>query len=441
MHTAKEDSDPSASWTYSETVARGLYERSRRGLVGKHDNVRTYWEDELTRSALRPFVRERLAACSAEGRGLRVLDLGCGAGQGYELLTQIRDHDGDLEELPRHVLAPADIDVYLGVDLSPAMVEQGRTNYRGVEHVQFAQADLREDLGPAAAERPFDVYFSSYGSLSHLGAQQLEERLVQIVQHAATGSVVVLDLLGRFSLEWPGYWHASSEAEKTRPYSMSYLFDEDERAMGKIETFPLRFWTGREVRELCLRVSEQINRPLRVTEMFDRSVFVGRHIDTGEYGARLPPLRRLVNSLFEHNVHTPLAQLEIDYQAHRGHPLHGTFSHLGRCWDIVVRFARQRITGKRIDLVELEGWRDFPGALQMALLTLDRVIDSVAWIDVGDVRANILEPQLAYVLLRMLHRLQEGVGCGHGLVAVLTVDDPGLARGRSELPRAGATPS
>ena len=66
----------SGAWTYSETVARGLYERNRRGLFGKHDNVRAYWEDELTRSALRPFVRAQRASCAAAGRGLRVLDSG-----------------------------------------------------------------------------------------------------------------------------------------------------------------------------------------------------------------------------------------------------------------------------------------------------------------------------------------------------------------------------
>ncbi len=435
----KEDSDPSASRTYSETVARGLYERSRRGLVGKHDNVRTYWEDELTRNALRPFLRTRVAASAAAGRGLRVLDLGCGAGQGYELLTQIREQDGSLEEQPRHVLDSTELDVYLGLDLSEAMVAQGRTNYRGMHHVHFAQADLREDLGPAAAEPPFDMYCSSYGSLSHLSAQHLEDRLVQIVRHARPGAVVVLDLLGRLSLEWPGYWQASTEAEKTRPYSMSYLFAEEERATGQVETFPLRFWTGREVRELCSRVSEQAQQPLHVAEMFDRSIFVGRHIDTGEYGAQLPPLRRLVNSLFEHNVHTPLAELEIGYApAQSGGYPQGLFCQLGLCWDSVVRFAHQRMTGQRIALVELAGWRDFPAPLQMALLTLDRVIDSVAWIDVGDVRANIIEPQLAYVLLRMLHRLQSGVGCGHGLVAALTVGPAPAAEGASAPRRASA---
>ena len=59
--------------------------------------------------------------------------------------------------------------------------------------------------------------------------------------------------------------------------------------------------------------------------------------------------------------------------------------------------------------------------MRLAAVTLDRIVDSVAWMDVGDVRANIIEPQLAHVLRRMQHRLQDGRGCGHGLIAVLRV--------------------
>lgn len=419
---ASDESDRSGAWTYSETVARGLYERNRGGLFGKHDNVRAHWEDQMTRHALRPFVREQVAACSAAGRRLRVLDLGCGAGQGYELLTQIRQNDLSLEELQRHVLEPGDLELYMGIDLSSAMVLQGRANYRSLDHVQFEEADLRDDLGPAGQQRPFDIYFSSYGALSHLSARELEARLGQIARHAAPGALVVLDLMGRFSLEWPNYWHASTEEEKVRPYSMSYLFGEEERAGGQIETFPLRFWTGREIRSLCGKVGSEAGRSIQVCELFDRSIFVGRHVDTGEYGALLPPLRRLVNRLYEHNVRTHLAQLLINFEpiGEAGY-LNDVFGRLSHCWNTVVEFALARLAGGRVDLVEMRGWREFPGPLQMALLTLDRVIDSVAWMDVGDVRANIIEPQLAYVLQRMQYRMQEGLGCGHALVAVLRI--------------------
>jgi len=93
-------------------------------------------------------------------------------------------------------------------------------------------------------------------------------------------------------------------------------------------------------------------------------------------------------------------------------------------WNCVIDFTMERLRGQRIDLVELDGWREFPSALQVALMTMDRVIDSVAWIDLGDVRANIVEPQLAYTLRRLEHTLQPGSGCGHGLIAVLRVGAP-----------------
>ena len=235
------------------------------------------------------------------------------------------------------MVEPADLELYLGVDLSPSMVQQGRSNYRSLDNVRFEEADLREDLGPATHEAPFDIYFSSYGALSHLNASELEARLLQIAAHAGPGALVVLDLIGRFSLEWPAYWHASAESEKVRPYSMSYLFGEEERSRGEVETFPLRFWTGREVRSLCSKVSSEARKSIRVREIFDRSIFVGRHVDTREYGTRLPPLRRLVNQLYEHNTRTPLERLRIDYEPvpEAGY-LNEVFGRLSHCWTTVT---------------------------------------------------------------------------------------------------------
>ena len=41
---------------YTEAVSSGLYAK-RSGLVGKYDNVRRYWEDEITRIFLRPHLQ------------------------------------------------------------------------------------------------------------------------------------------------------------------------------------------------------------------------------------------------------------------------------------------------------------------------------------------------------------------------------------------------
>lgn len=408
--------------TYADTVARGFYGKNLGGLFGKYDNVRAHWEDALTRNVLRPHVREQVDRCVRESRGLRILDLGCGAGQGYEQLVRIDKRDLDLADEHRYVLEPHQIGLYHGLDLSEAMVEKGRDNYRGLANVRFDVADLRAGLGPARATGPFDIYFSSYGALSHLDALSLHDLLKEIALAAKPGAIVVLDLLGRFSPEWPAYWGAQTETEKVKPYSMSYLYPPVERQSGVIERFPLRFWTGDEVRGLAAEVGAASGVDIAVRELRDRSIFVGRHVDTNEYGALVPPLRSYVNQLYEQNVRTNLDNLRFTYRDVPGAAeLNAHFRVLAKCWNVVVEFTIERLRGTRLNLVDLEGWRDFRPELQMALMTIDRIIDGVAWIDVGDVRANIIEPQLAYVLRRMMQQLQEGRGCGHGLLAVLQV--------------------
>lgn len=407
--------------TYSETVALGFYDKSIGGLSGKHDNVRTYWEDQLTRLAARPIVKERAGVCGAEGRGARILDLGCGAGQGFELLTRIYETES-LRGAPQFILPPQQVSLYLGLDLSDAMVEQGRRNYAQHPALRFLQADLREGLGPAAAEPPFDLYFSSYGAMSHLDDAGLKRLLGEIVGHAMPGSGIVLDLVGRYSLEWPGYW---SHPDRVLPYAMSYLYDESERQNGGVESFPLRFWAGEEIRSLCRELSAETGVPLELVELMDRSLMVGRHVDTREYGTHLPPLRSRVNRLYEQNIRTRIAGLRVEPPPLEGPPEVNTFlAVMVRAWNQMVDFTLERLDGRRVTLVSMPGWREFPPALQLALMTIDRIIDSVAWIDVGDIRANIIEPQLGYALRRLEYALQRGLGCGHGLVAVLRVGRP-----------------
>ena len=408
--------------TYSDTVARGYYGKHVGGLFGKHDNVRTYWEDQLTRLILRPHVSRIASRCRIANRGIRVLDLGCGAGQGYELLTRINQKDLNLDDELRFVLPSQEIDYFLGVDISDAMVEQGRQNYASVPNVAFERADLSEGLGALKSETPFDIYFSSYGPLSHLDTGSMTRCLSDIMNHARPGALIVLDLMGRYSPEWPLYWSAANGTDQMLPYSMSYMYEEEERNNGEVEQFPIRFWSGDEVIELCRELSGHNGVSVRPIDLLDRSIFVGRHVDTREYGCTLPPLRSMVNHLYELNVRTKLEQLRVEYRSLNGHmELNRVFSELATCWTKIVDFTLERLQGNRIDLVTIDGWRDFPPQLQTALMTMDRVIDSVSWIDLGDVRANVLEPQLAYVLRRLEFTLQRGRGCGHSLMAVLQV--------------------
>ena len=54
---------------YTEAVKSGLYAK-KSGLVGKYDNVRRYWEDEITRIFLRPHLQRLIERC--EKRALNI---------------------------------------------------------------------------------------------------------------------------------------------------------------------------------------------------------------------------------------------------------------------------------------------------------------------------------------------------------------------------------
>lgn len=189
--------------TYTQAVKEGKYDLYVGNLFGKYDNVRTYWEDQLTRIVLRPFLWNLVENQRSEEQGVRIVDLGCGAGQGYDILTKIDCRDLDLGLQHKRVLPDEDLSLFLGLDISQAMVEKGQTLFSEKPQVQFQQADLSEGLGEIKkSESPFDLYFSSYGSLSHLARQDLVKLLEDVCHHGKDGSLVVMDLIGRYSIEW-----------------------------------------------------------------------------------------------------------------------------------------------------------------------------------------------------------------------------------------------
>lgn len=409
------------SRTYEQAVRHGAYDLHLGNLFGKHDNVRSYWEDQLTRIVLRPYLSELVLAKKRAGHKLRIVDLGCGAGQGYEILTHINKHELDLRLQHDHVLSEKDIELYHGVDLSKAMVSKGNEMYASKSHVRFQRGDLREGLGRLKEEPAYDIYFSSYGSFSHLTRAELANLIGEICEHGRDGSLVVLDVLGRYSIEWPEYWSAETEDEKVRDYSMSYLYTEFDVDQ-EIEHFPVRFWTGEEINELAEEISDSSRSgALELLRRFDRSIFVGRHTDTGEYNPNLKPIRRAVNSLHEDYLRTDLSQLILDPGMIPSHPEVSPFlNRLLESWNILVSFCESRLK-QNVSLIEMRGWSEFSTPLQFALMTIDRVINDTGWIWYGEPRANIIEPQLGYALRSLESDMQQGVGCGHGLLAVLRV--------------------
>ncbi len=288
---------------YDVAAQQGFYGLERGGLTGKKDNVRKYWEDIVIKLTVRGSIDKLLI----KKNKIRVVDLGCGSGEGFELLTHVPVCQPLSSGKQCFVLSPDQIS-YTGVDISESMVQQGRKNYENLNNVQFEQADLNRGF-PPVDEQPFDIYFSSYSSLSHLAPNKLARLVEGILNHAELGSFIVLDLFGKYSLEWPKYWN---ESRTILPYNMAYLIPPESRNAGSIQSFDGCYWTPAMLFQMLDEASKNTETYIQIVQCIDRSIFVGRHMDTGLFGAPCFNYRYQINLFFDMDYRGELDNLIID---------------------------------------------------------------------------------------------------------------------------------
>jgi SAM-dependent methyltransferase len=354
---------------YDEAISSGYYTR-RGGLIGKYDNVRMFWEDEIIRIFVRPYIE----AIEQKKGGIKALDMGCGFGDGYGLLAALSDK---IE--------------YKGFDINENFIKEAKRIYKDKGNTSFEVADFSSGL---PFEEEYDLYFTSYGTLSHNNDEQTI-RLLGDIADCSDDCFVLCDWLGAYSYEWQRLW-----GEDWMDYRISYLPESGE------ESFPLRLMPSENVLKMVRAASDRI----KVEEIVDRSVFVGRHMDTAEYNEYCKLLRLFVNSLFEPNVRTNLEDLLITYHPREDCPrLNRFFEDFSRHWNALIRGVMD-LGGDREEEVEIP-----------EIDKLERITESYPWTDDSNYRENVIEPQLGYALRNLEMRLQRGLGTAHGLLAILHI--------------------
>jgi hypothetical protein len=98
---------------YESAVKHGFYGVDKSGLFGKKDNVRKYWEDVSIKLSIRPAI-EQVLGCKDK---IRIVDLGCGSGEGVELLTHIPPTTPVKTVHKEFVITEENIEIYKGVDI------------------------------------------------------------------------------------------------------------------------------------------------------------------------------------------------------------------------------------------------------------------------------------------------------------------------------------
>jgi SAM-dependent methyltransferase len=414
---------------YSEAVKTGLYAKSS-GLVGKYDNVRRFWEDEVTRQGLYPHLRALVERVRAAGRGLRIIDLGCGSADGYELLAGIRKHDATLHQQDVALLRDGVIAAYKGVDLNADLLDQARGLYGSNETMRFEQADFTRGLPLSSGEPACDLYFMSYGATSHHNDDEtLVSLLAEIADRTERRCLVVCDWLGRYSYEWQSLWTRDVSDRRNMDYVVSYIYDKQEREAKRdeLQHLTLRLMSRGEAEAIVAEAGRRAHASITPLSFFDRSALTGRHMDTSDYNRHARPIRQAVNSLLEPHQRTPLDSVLFEYAPKPGFDeQNGYFEQLGACWNTLIEYV-----GHLLCLYDehAKTYRSEPPpvpdtcepALARAMARMQAVVARAGMLDASLARENLIEPQLAGALRALVASLQCGQGCAHGLVGVLEI--------------------
>lgn len=252
----------------------------------RRDAVKRRWEEPL----LRRLLGDVLGRVDVDpARPLKVLDVGCGTGGGLGLLdatAEVRRRPGPLE--------------YVGLDLDPHLLAVAREQHADDPRARFVEQDVRDGMG----DPDVDVYLSTGVPWSHLTPDELRRALTHVLaaaRHRDRPAAVVIDVLGRYSLEWPTRWASSRWT-----YRMSFFEGDDEPPTAEMTTYG-----GSELLALVAGAAEDADCPLAHLRAVDRSLLVGRHSATGDYAPDLPPVRSLVNELWDPEVNAELPRLRL----------------------------------------------------------------------------------------------------------------------------------
>jgi SAM-dependent methyltransferase len=407
---------------YTEAVNTGKYQR-QTGLIGEYDNVRRFWEDEVTKLFLRPFLKEIVDRKARKMERLKILDLGCGSGNNYDLLMGVTAKDVGIYEHAIEVISETVLGQYVGIDPNDDLLQQARELYSDNTKIFFQQGDFSEGL--PVQDAAFDIYFTYYGTLSYINDEQTVKLLCDIAHSCENNAIVVIDWLGKYSYEWQELWTEDTHEDQFIDYRISYIYPPEERLIADIQSFPLRLMSTNEAIKIIKEANKRARVEIHLRKCFDRSIFVGRHMDTAEYNKYCNPIRQSVNSLLEPNVRTNLDDLIINYIPRHGFDRINKFLEgFAMCWNTLVQntisFLSDFQSGANLnnDLSELLNF--YPDPLKKAVQTMRQVINTTGELH-GDSRANIIEPQLAYFLRKLEMEMQQEMAVGHGLVYILEI--------------------
>ncbi len=362
----------------------------------RKDSVKTQWEQKFSVTVIGNAIKELEETYSPES--LKIMDFGCGLGEGFILVQNALDNVD---------LAEKEVS-YLGLDNSPDMVNVASEQWEEEPNVTFQVNDFRYGI----PDEPTDVYLSCGVPYSHLTKEETRgclEKICQKIQENNTQSLVVVDVLGRYSIEWVTKWE-----ESRWDYRMSFVAEDGKSQKPMMMTC----YYAPELQNMLEEAAQKTGCEIQKIEFCDRSIMAGRHTSTLEYNPHIPPYRKVINSLYDPQRTTDFQELVFSSPVPEVAPsdVQNFFDDFSQTWNQLVKETAD-FCGEEVEIPQTTELPDSLAKLKQELSELQ-----------GDskqdkkFRAQVIEPTLADYLYKLETDLQPGLGVGHTLIALAYVD-------------------
>ncbi|NMF63518.1 hypothetical protein DP113_01980 [Brasilonema octagenarum UFV-E1] len=363
----------------------------------RKDSVKSEWEEPFSRTVIGQAIQKLQQTYSP--KSLRIMDFGSGIGGGLVLVQNALDDIG---------LDGRDL-YYLGLDNSLEMVKVAKEKWADTPNVNFLETDFRLNI----PDQPTEIYLSCGVPYSHLTKEESRhtlENIFKAIKKNKTQSLVVVDVLGRYSIEWVSQWDQSRWA-----YRMSFLAEGQEQ-----ESMMMTCYYSPELKQMIHEAAQQANCNISSLEFFDRSMMVGRHTSTREYNPAIPPYREVINSLYKSEEITDFQELLFRCELPIApSPVNQFFNKFSQMWNQLVLEAAEfcgEHLGEHLNVIHQISLPEPVAGLKQELSRLQESNSDLHF------RANIVEPTLAKYLCRLESNTQPGLGVGHTLIAILYVN-------------------
>lgn len=384
-------------------------------ISGQYDNVHKYWEGIAIKTAIRRPILELLQ----KKESLKIIDLACGYGGGYELLTHIPPVNKVTIQRD-YVLDNSRISRYLGIDKFHSSIKSARHFYSERKNIEFKTIELNKNFNFLADEK-FDIYFSAYSSLSFLLENEVSALVDTILKVNEDDFLLVLDLSGKYSPQWPTHWDESRyELEQSKGKWSNFLSALSKKNPQK---HSIHLWDVEDLSNQITIIAKSYKRNISI-EFFDRAILVGRHMESGFYNQHPLNLRTEVNKLFDRDYRGKVEELYanisfLDSLKNKFPNQYKRIADYTSLWDSTISFLEALINNKTESLSRIID--EVPENLKEELLMLKWLEGNSSRFPVVDFWASVMGPQVACVLRNLEMGLGNGIGVGDGLLCTVLV--------------------